>query len=311
MAVCDNGRVSEIEVVRGRLDATTRAALADRGTPADDVVCVVRDAAGELAGASVIRDTPFPGVRDRRLWTLELLGAAGDHSREVHAATWRALDAEYSGTGPEGLLLIPDRPDPALEWADPRTIFAGYTQDGRDARIAYFSAARTTPLPDWPPADPPYRVLPFAEQDAVSADDIVALWRREGILDEAEARRRIEELLLVAVGHGGELFGVSTAYLQHNEQLRLELWYIRAFVAGPYRRSTAATALAVGARDHLAAAYAAGDIRAPGILFEVENPGLKRAFPAAIWNEADVVFIGENARGDHVRVHYFSGASRT
>ena len=244
--------MTAIDVVRGRLDTATRAALEAHGAPVDDVVCVVRDAAGQPVGASVVRDTPFPGVADRRLWTLELLGAAGERFRDVHAATWRALDADYAGTGPEGLLAIPADADPALEWSDPRTLFAGFTEHGREARIAPFTAARTTPLPGWPPADPSYRVLPYAEQDVVTADDVVALWLREGILNEAEARRRVEEVLLVAVDHDGGLVGVSTSYLQRNAQLRLDLHHVRAFVAAAHRRSTAATALAVGAREHLA-----------------------------------------------------------
>ena len=134
---------------------------------------------------------------------------------------------------------------------------------------------------------------------------------REGILGEEEARRRADEILLVCTDRDGAVIGVATHYLRRNEQLRLDLWYIRAFVAAAHRRSTAATALAVGARDHLAAAYANGDTRAPGILFEVENPALKQVFHAPIWNEVEVIFIGENARGDHVRVYYFSGASRS
>jgi hypothetical protein len=42
-------------------------------------------------------------------------------------------------------------------------------------------------------------------------------------------------------------------------------------------------------------------------VFEVENEGLKRYFPHGRWYESDVMFIGENARGAHVRVHYFPG----
>ena len=44
--------------------------------------------------------------------------------------------------------------------------------------------------PGWPPPDPPYRVLSFAEQDEVTRDDVVALWLREGTLPEPEARSR-------------------------------------------------------------------------------------------------------------------------
>jgi hypothetical protein len=50
------------------------------------------------------------------------------------------------------------------------------------------------------------------------------------------------------------------------------------------------------------------DPRGIGIIYEVENEGLKRHFPLALWLPTEFTFIGENAKGDHVRVHYFPGA---
>jgi hypothetical protein len=35
---------------------------------------------------------------------------------------------------------------------------------------------------------------------------------------------------------------------------------------------------------------------------------LKRHFDDALWLPTDFTFIGENQRGDYVRVHYFPGA---
>jgi hypothetical protein len=52
-------------------------------------------------------------------------------------------------------------------------------------------------------------------------------------------------------------------------------------------------------------ARAGGDRRGIGLLFEVENEGLKRIFPEARWMPTDFLCIGENQRGDHVRVHHF------
>ena len=43
-------------------------------------------------------------------------------------------------------------------------------------------------------------------------------------------------------------------------------------------------------------------------IYEVENEGLKRHFDDALSLPTDFTFIGENQRGDHVRVHYFPGA---
>ena len=54
-------------------------------------------------------------------------------------------------------------------------------------------------------------------------------------LSEEEARRRLSEVLLVATTDSGKLVVVSSAYIQHNPQLRMDLWYYRAFVARAVR----------------------------------------------------------------------------
>lgn len=44
------------------------------------------------------------------------------------------------------------------------------------------------------------------------------------------------------------------------------------------------------------------------MIFEVENEGLKEYFNGALWLPLEFTFVGENERGDHVRVRYFPGA---
>ena len=93
------------------------------------------------------------------------------------------------------------------------------------------------------------------------------------------------------------------------DQLRMDLWYVRAFTASAYRKSLIATSLAVRGRVYLEEAFVSGrDTRAAGMIYEVESELLKSLFPNAVWKPADVLFIGENEQGAHVRVHYFAGA---
>jgi hypothetical protein len=154
-----------------------------------------------------------------------------------------------------------------------------------------------------------YGVEPFSEQDRISGQDILELWAREGVLGTEESARRLTEVLLVATDAQHRLAGVSTTYLQRNEQLRAELWYARVFVATEHRRSGLAIALAHAARDYLVERYATGtDRRGIGILFEVESEILKRFLPQAVWPRTQFAFIGETARGSHVRVYYFPEA---
>lgn len=160
----------------------------------------------------------------------------------------------------------------------------------------------------WPLAGG-YRIDLLAEQDAVSPQDVIAFWLHEGVVSPDEAQRRIGEVLLVAIDDRRRLVGVSSAYLQHNEQLRMDLWYYRAFVAAAHRMSEVAVSLAMIGRDHLEQRFVSGeDTRATGIIYEVENEGLKTYFHWATWLPTQFLFIGENARGDHVRVFYFPGA---
>ena len=157
--------------------------------------------------------------------------------------------------------------------------------------------------------DEGYRIELFAEQNGVPAEDVLALWDRELPFAEEELRRRIHEVLLVATTDGGELVGVSSAYLQQNEQLAMDLWYYRAFVASGHRQSNVAVNLALIGRDHLEQRFTSGaDPRAGGMVYEVEHEGLKHHFDDALWLPTDFTFIGENERGDHVRVRYFPGA---
>jgi hypothetical protein len=162
--------------------------------------------------------------------------------------------------------------------------------------------------PGWP-IDDHYRVDLFAQQDAISAEDVLELWASEGVLSGDEGLRRVPEILLVASGPAGELVGVSTAYLRRDERLRTVLWHQRSFVAGVHRQSLVGIWLGLAGRDHLQERFVSGaDLTAGGLLWEVENEGLKRTFPQALWLPTDFPFVGVNARGDHVRVHWFPGA---
>lgn len=153
---------------------------------------------------------------------------------------------------------------------------------------------------------PPIAV--FAEQDVVGEDAVVDFWVREGALDEEKARRRVADLHVVAV-EDGEVVATTSAFLRRDERLRMPLWHYRGFVGAAHRRSVIGLRMAILGRDDLSERFVSGrDRRAGGILWEVQNEGLRRAFPEARWMPTDFTFVGENAYGDHVRVHYFPGA---
>ena len=158
------------------------------------------------------------------------------------------------------------------------------------------------------PLDEGYRIEPFADSE-VSAADILELWLREDVVPAAEAEKRIHEVHLVGLHSDDGLIGLSSAYLRRNEQLHLDVWYYRAFVAGAHRKSNVAVNLAVTGRDLLEERFVSGqDVRGQGIVYAVENEGLKRHFDQALWLPTGLTFIGVNAKDDHIRVRYFPGA---
>src|SRR5205085_6583686 len=123
-----------------------------------------------------------------------------------------------------------------------------------------------------------------------------------------DAERRLSEVLMVATDARGVLAGVSTAYLARQQQLQADLWHFRVLVLSAHRRSDVAFSLALAGRDRMVERHTSGeDRRGLGIVFEVENPALKRHLPKGLWRETDFLLVGVNARGAHVRVHYFPG----
>jgi hypothetical protein len=322
-----------IEVVRGRLTQeradqlvrfwTSNGVLDEASARArlGDVVCIVLGDGGEITGVNSVYPARLDLIGGRTFFVYRhYLTDAGQAARAAmaHRAAL-ALNSEFDPAveGPIGIcFLIEDRADmehnPGAEWLYPRSYYAGYLQDGRQVRIRYFDGARVGPPRepiDFPlTLDHSYLTVAFDEQHHVTGDDVVALWKREAVMPDDEAERRVSEVVAVST-RDGELVAVGTAYLQRNEQLGMDMWHNREFVIAAHRSSRVGWSLALVSRDRLRQRFVgAADTRAPGIVFEVENEGLKQYMDFGYWPATDFTFIGENERGDHVRVHYFPGA---
>ena len=159
-----------------------------------------------------------------------------------------------------------------------------------------------------------YRLVRFAEAPQVGDEAVLGFWEREGALPLGQGGAdRLAEVSFVALDGDDTLVAVSTAYRRRNERLRAEMWHLRAFVGSAHRRSSLAAHLVRENRQWLEQAYVSGEDRsAPGILMEVESPELK-SWRDAVWTVdwsagKRYTFIGENEKGDHLRVHWFPGA---
>jgi hypothetical protein len=156
---------------------------------------------------------------------------------------------------------------------------------------------------------PGYRIELFAEQAAVSDQDVIDAWEREGVVDPGTASRRVHEVLFVGLDEHDELAGVSSAYLQRDLRLGMDLWYYRAYTVREHRMANLALVMGLRSLEHLEARYTEGiDTRASGVMYVIENATLRTYTPAWWTVVIDLAFIGEDAQGNHLRVHYFPGA---
>lgn len=161
---------------------------------------------------------------------------------------------------------------------------------------------------DWP-LEEGYAIELLAESDRAKADDVVEFWTREGAMDRPRAEDRVGEVMLVALDDGGEVVGASSVYRQPFPRLGVEMWFQRGFVGELHRASNIGMQFAITGIDHLERRFEEdADERGKGVVQELENDGLKRYFNRGWEPPTDMVFIGVNTRGDHVRVHWFPRA---
>lgn len=322
-----------IEVVRGRLEPavadeligfwSAHGALSEAAARARlaEVVAVLRDPSGAIAGVNSAYSDRVALIGGRRFWIYRSFLAPGHAAGRAALldAAFAVLEEEFTATGqgPIGLCVIHGDPEFGREavWAgESGFMYMGRGADGAAVHAAYFDGAVIGPgVGEQGEADPVLgpglRIEAYDRQDEVTDEDVIALWTSAAGLTIEEARRRILEVHLVGIHERTGVVAISSAYLQRNPQLDMQLWYYRAFVAPEQRMSSLAVLLALRGRELLKARFASGeDTRAPGIIYEVENPGLKTYFNHALWLPTEFTFIGENAKGDHVRVHYFPGA---
>ena len=331
-----------IEVVRGKLadnraeqvlDFWARNGTADAPDARErlaEVACVALDDVGQVVGVDAVREETPPLIGRPSFVYRSLLAdnanGKGLSSRMFNTA-FEALEAEFEPTrpGPIGIcLLVSDRDEierrPDVHWPEEGLTYAGHADDGSQVRVRYFEGAEIEPgLPNSPTfaeaqatdysIDDRYSVEPYTGSGAATADDILAMWARARVMPEAEARRRVHEALNVVIDRDAGVIAVSTAYLQRNTQLHMDLWYFRSFVSADHRNTHVATQLTFHNRDLLKSRFVSGeDTRAGGIAFELENEGMRKYFNKAVWLPADFIFVGDNQYGVPVRIHYFPGA---
>jgi hypothetical protein len=152
-------------------------------------------------------------------------------------------------------------------------------------------------------------IVLFADADDVTEQDVLDLWARDGTLAGEEAHRRLEQVFMVAVAAEAGLIGVMTAFLAPVDQLRLDLWVLRALVDAEHRRSNVVRRLFYGSVAELEARYVDGrDRRGAGTFSVFENAGLQARYTTAVTPSGNT-YIGDSPRGEPMFVRYFQGAT--
>jgi hypothetical protein len=279
-----------------------------------------------MEGANAVQEETIPLV-NRSFWVYRRpLGTDQDGVAAFNASFDELQNGFRPGeAGPLGVcVIVPDRAEmearPEAVWPDTELLFAGYTPDDRQVRIRYFWGAKIGPGVSGSPTieqhrdvdyslEDRYRIEMLSESNSVTPEDVLAFWEREDAVTGEQARRRVHEVQLVAITGESEVAGVSTAYLERNAQLRMDVWNYRTFVGAAHRMGNLAAQLIIRNRDLLEARFTSGeDTRGQGVLFDLENQGMQKHLNNAYWPPSDFTFIGENRRGHHRRIHYFAGA---
>jgi hypothetical protein len=116
-----------------------------------DVVCLLIDADGAIAGVNSVYAADLALVASHRFWVYRSLlpGAAAVHADAMLEAAFDALAAGFDpeSDAPIGLCVLTTdlaeaRRRPEAEWERPRMVHAGLTPDGAVVRVGYFDGAR-------------------------------------------------------------------------------------------------------------------------------------------------------------------------
>ncbi|MCP4426250.1 MAG: hypothetical protein GY803_17300 [Chloroflexi bacterium] len=140
-------------------------------------------------------------------------------------------------------------------------------------------------------------------------NEIIQFWLEHGALvARQQAGERVDQVIFVVRDQSDQIVAVNTAYQQYNQQLRNHFYYYRAFVSEPHRQSDLAAQLTLTACDYFNQQFLAG--RNPqliGVFTVIESAILRKHGTQAVWRNT-LIYIGQDSRGNHLRVFYFDGA---
>ena len=141
-------------------------------------------------------------------------------------------------------------------------------------------------------------------------EEIIRFWLSEGVLSDQQARQRVSQVFFVARDLDKTIVGINTVFKQYNTQLEHVFYYYRTYITPRARRFHHMTSeMMIQTWEHLESRYLDRiDTEAIGLFLGIENEKIKKQLNLAVWPVINCVYIGNNMRGDHLRVCYFENA---
>lgn len=149
------------------------------------------------------------------------------------------------------------------------------------------------------------------QQDTPAHAEVLKLWKKHIIVPEDQITARLRQIVFTVQTTEGEVVGVSTAYRVYVDQLKHHLYAFRCFIDPGHRMPGLVSMLTVKTRDLLEEVHATDgppETRCIGMITVVENEKLMKYRNEAIWPASKMVYIGNTAKGQHIRVYYFKDA---
>lgn len=145
--------------------------------------------------------------------------------------------------------------------------------------------------------------------DSQDSTELMAFWKREGAIpDEARARARLQQVVLLARDGDGEVAGVCTALSLTPPQLGQPMYFWRAFIARKWRTTRLIYRLLMDSFDVLETYAREREFPCIGVILELENTRFGEVARKAEWGNSHFIYMGKSPRGLDVRARYFRGA---
>lgn len=282
----------------------------------------MRNNKGNIRGVSSVKALQMPALGNRKIWFYRnfLLAPERTDDTFIHMfnhtrhAMQVLLDREGTEKAPAGICVVIQDPTiarrfPQAFWQATGLVYAGRTRQGWQMRVAWLDEPG-----GWANVirelEAGFSIEPvWGSVNEALAEEVIAFWLDESAIPGNVARQRVSEVVQISRDSENRIAGVCTLEFKRNQRLGLPLWYVRAFVSKKYRRSSVGFCLLHSTVDYMQARYDRGEDRqARGIFMEVENKTLQETAHQGLWAYGRFAYIGDNSRGEHMRVQYFQGA---